>query len=128
MQDKDDESTTESRRPHEYFCMFRPFFDVQNENAAKPEEDQLNEDHLLYRYNEAVKADDSIELKPASEHPEHRWVAMWETWKLFSAWERRASYTNPEFFNMHISKHFHGYGMQEMVENMVRGFASLENS
>ncbi|KAI0377009.1 hypothetical protein F5Y04DRAFT_192299 [Hypomontagnella monticulosa] len=121
-EDKDDESTTsESRRPHEYFCMFRPFFDVQNENAAKNEEDQLNEDHLLYRYNEAAKADDSIE-KPAAEHPDHQWVAMWETWKLFSTWERRASYTNPEFFGMHISRHFHGYGMQEMVENMLITF------
>ncbi|KAI1387461.1 uncharacterized protein F4822DRAFT_406569 [Hypoxylon trugodes] len=102
--------------------MFRPFFDIENENWDKDEDDQLDEEDLLEQYNEEAKAEDNIEMKPAVEHPNHRWVAMWETWKLFSTWERRASYTNPEFFNMHIHKQFHSHGMQELVENMLLAF------
>lgn len=99
--------------------MFRPFFDIENENEDKDEEDQVDDDELLDQYNQEIRAEDNIEMKPATEHPEHRWIAMWETWKLFSAWERRASFTNPDFFNMSISKTFHGHGMQEVIENMV---------
>ncbi|OTB09545.1 hypothetical protein M426DRAFT_316097 [Hypoxylon sp. CI-4A] len=108
--------------PFEYYCIFRPFFDIENENEDKDEDDQVDEDDLIEQYNKEIHAEDSIEAKPAREHPEHRWVAMWETSKLFSTWERRASYTNPEFFNMYISKNFHGNGMQEMVENMLIAF------
>ncbi|KAI1380358.1 hypothetical protein F4677DRAFT_406562 [Hypoxylon crocopeplum] len=116
------EEESEPRPPFEYYCMFRPFFDIENENEAKDEYDQVDEDDLLYQYNQEIRAEDNIEMKAASEHPGHRWIAMWQTWKLFTTWERRATYTNPDFFNMFINKHFHGYGMQEMVENMLIAF------
>ncbi|KAI0887999.1 uncharacterized protein GGS22DRAFT_154775 [Annulohypoxylon maeteangense] len=112
----------EHRRTYGYYCMFRPFFDIENENADKEEDDQVDEDELIKQYNEYIRADDNIEMKPASDHPEHRWIAMWETWKLFSAWEKRASYTNPEFFKMNVSRSFHGLGMQEQIENMLLVF------
>ncbi|KAI1141554.1 hypothetical protein F5Y05DRAFT_373042 [Hypoxylon sp. FL0543] len=113
---------SEYRRRHEYYCQFRPFFDIKNENADKDEADRLSEDDLIKEYDQYIRAGDSIEMKPANEYPDHRWIAMWESWKLFSAWERRASYTNPEFFKMYIHKNFHGLGMQEQVENMLIAF------
>lgn len=99
--------------------MFRPFFDIENENESKDENDQVDEDSLIDNYERYIRSD-NIEMKPAVEHPEHRWIAMWETWKVFSYFERRASFTNPDFFKMHIYKDFHGEGLQEVVENMVR--------
>ncbi|KAI1106588.1 hypothetical protein F4804DRAFT_300500 [Jackrogersella minutella] len=126
ISDGEDHEPTEegpdNRRPYDYYCMFRPFFDIEDENADKDEADQVDEDDLLAQYNQYIRAEDNIEMKPAADHPEHRWIAMWETWKLFSAWERRTSYTNPDFFKMHITKHFHGLGMQEQVENMLIAF------
>ncbi|KAI0113214.1 hypothetical protein F4814DRAFT_338994 [Daldinia grandis] len=121
-EDETPEDSSDLRPPYEYYCMFRPFFDIQNENEDKDEDDQLDDDDLLEEYNQEIRAEDNIEMKPATEYPDHRWIAMWETWKLFSAWERRASYTNPDFFKMHIHKHFHGQGMQEMIENMLIAF------
>ncbi|KAF3061026.1 hypothetical protein GL218_03102 [Daldinia childiae] len=121
-EDETPEDSSDLRPPYEYYCMFRPFFDIQNENEDKDEDDQLDDDDLLEEYNQEIRAEDNIEMKPATEYPDHRWIAMWETWKLFSSWERRASYTNPDFFKMHIHKHFHGQGMQEMIENMLIAF------
>ncbi|OTA92861.1 hypothetical protein M434DRAFT_396137 [Hypoxylon sp. CO27-5] len=113
---------SEYRRRHEYYCQFRPFFDIRNENADKDEGEQASDEELIKEYDQYIRAGDSIEMKPANEYPDHRWIAMWESWKLFSAWERRASYTNPEFFKMYIHKNFHGLGMQEQIENMLIAF------
>ncbi|KAI2628795.1 hypothetical protein GGR54DRAFT_636509 [Hypoxylon sp. NC1633] len=113
----------ESDRPlFDYYCMFRPFFDIENENRDKVEAERVGEDDLLERYNREIRAENNIEMEPAADHPEHRWITMWRTWKQFTVWERRAAHTNPDFYNMYISKHFHGFGMQEMVENMLIAF------
>ncbi|KAI2468353.1 hypothetical protein F4781DRAFT_432475 [Annulohypoxylon bovei var. microspora] len=116
------DDTLEHRRTYGYYCMFRPFYDIERENLAKDKADRVGEDELIEQYNQYIRADDNIEMKPAVEHPEHRWIAMWETWKLFSAWEKRASYTNPDFFKLDVQKNFHGLGMQEQVENMLITF------
>ncbi|KAI1777109.1 hypothetical protein F4818DRAFT_409176 [Hypoxylon cercidicola] len=118
-QDEDDD---EDRPRYEYYCIVRPFFDVENENSAKDESEQVAKDDLVKQYERKVRARNSIEMQPAADHPEHQWVTMWETWKLSGGFGRRASYTNPDFFKMQIYKEFHGEGTQEMVENILIGF------
>ena len=34
-------------------------------------------------------------------------------------YERRATYTDPDNFDMYIYNDFHGYGFQELLENLV---------
>ncbi|KAI6088666.1 hypothetical protein F4821DRAFT_233488 [Hypoxylon rubiginosum] len=117
-----EEEDDDDRPRYEYFCMLRPLFDIELENAAKDESEQVAKEDLVKQYERTVKARNSIEMQPAADHPEHRWVTMWETWKLSGGFGRRASYTNPDFFKMQIYKDFHGEGTQETVENILIGF------
>lgn len=89
-------------------------FDRENENEEKPKEEQLDEDEL-YENSHGKE----VFLKPAAEHPNHKWIAMWETWRMVCDWCRKASYTDPDNFKMYIYNDFHCYGIQELIENLV---------
>ncbi|KAI0169029.1 hypothetical protein GGR52DRAFT_574254 [Hypoxylon sp. FL1284] len=118
-QEEDDDT---DRPRYEYLCMVQPLFDIELENAAKDESEQVAKDVLAKQHHKRARARNSIEMQPAADHPEHKWVTMWETWKLSGGFAKRASYTNPEFFKMQIYKEFHGEGTQETVENILIGF------
>ena len=106
------------RDPYEYYCINRHFFDVENENEDKDEDDQLDEEELEEHYDEMFK-DSNVALKPVAEFPDHKWIVLWETWTLICEYRRLATYTNPDMFGMHIYNDFNGYGIQELVENLV---------
>ena len=57
--------------------------------------------------------------KTAAEEPGEKWIAMWKTWTMKCDWMRRGSYCDPDNFGMYIHNDFFGYGIQELVENMV---------
>ena len=63
--------------------------------------------------------------KSPSEHPDWKWVMMWESWKNFCEYNKRADYTHPDLFHMYIYNDFHAYGLQELIENMVSLSASV---
>lgn len=105
-----------NRPPYEYYCITRHRFDLENENNEKPEDEQLDEDEI---YDKLQSMASDVSLKPAAEHPEHKWIVMWQTWKMLCEWRRRASYTDPDNFSMYIYNDFNGYGLQELVENFV---------
>lgn len=104
------------RQPFDYYCILRHFFDVENEN--NDEEEPLEEEELEEQYDEMAQNDEKA-LKPAGDFPDHKWIAMWETWKLLCEYRRRATYTNPDNFGMHIYNDFNGYGLNELIENFV---------
>lgn len=54
-----------------------------------------------------------------SEHSENKWVVMWSAWSRFDDCCRRGKYCDPDAFNMHIYTDWHGYGMQEILDNAV---------
>ena len=53
---------------------------------------------------------------------------MWESWKNFCEYNKRASYTHPDLFHMYIYNDFHAYGLQELIENLVSFNASVSAS
>jgi hypothetical protein len=107
------------RDPYDYYCINRHFFDFEDENEDKDDDDQLDEDELGEKYEEMCKEDNEA-LKPTAEFPDHKWVALWETWTLICDYRRLATYTCPDMFGMHIYNDFNGYGIQELIENLVR--------
>ncbi len=109
----------ENRSPYEYYCMNRPFFDFENENEEKDEDEQLDEDEIEDQYNGGLSSKDNIACKPAADHPDHKWILMWQAWKKFCYLKRHALYTNPDAFGMYIYNDFNGYGLQELVQNTV---------
>jgi len=44
---------------------------------------------------------------------------MWEGYKTFLDYRRRSNYCDPDNFGMYIYNDFHGWGLQELMENQV---------
>lgn len=60
-----------------------------------------------------------LQGKPASEHPDWKWVVMDECWTIVHEWHRRMDYCNPDNFNMYIYNDWYGWGLTELQENLV---------
>jgi hypothetical protein len=43
---------------------------------------------------------------------------------MFSEYRRRSTYCDPDNFGMYIYNDFNGWGLQELMENLVRQCAS----
>ncbi|KAK8875011.1 hypothetical protein PGQ11_005525 [Apiospora arundinis] len=99
-----------------YYCIARPRFDFENEaNEEGADEEDAEERYLAQR-------DKNLLGKPIAEHPEHKWVAFWQTWKLFVNWHEGAQWCDADAFGMYVYNDFQGYGLQEVVERMLVAF------
>jgi hypothetical protein len=100
--------------------MHRPHFEYETENRLLGE-DALEEGDLFDKYtkmfDETTKS--GILFEPANDHPDWKWTILWEGFKNFSDYRRRAKYCNPDLFEMYIYNDFEGWGLMELMENMV---------
>ncbi|KAF1917120.1 hypothetical protein BDU57DRAFT_548681 [Ampelomyces quisqualis] len=122
---KDDKPNTrdiKSIPDYEYVCMHRPHFtyEVENRKAEEP----LDEDEVDDKYSEDFQKNlkSGIILQPAKDHPEWKWTILWAGFKNFSDYRRRSKYCDPDNFSMHIFNDFHGWGLQELMENQILEF------
>lgn len=114
-----DHEDLKNRPPYEYYCLQRPFYDFEQEKQDNDEE--LDEDEIGETYNaEIADAKDNPASKPVADHPDHKWFSMWKSWTNYCDLKRLAFYTCPDAFDMYIYNDFHGYGIQELVQNTVR--------
>lgn len=116
------QSQTSKIPDHEYIGMHRPHFDYEIENRILGEdskEDEEFDDWYEAGFKTEIKA--GVMLKPAKDHPNHKWVIMWEGYKMFMNYRRRSKYCSPDRFGMYIYNDFEGWGFQELIENFVRG-------
>lgn len=79
-----DHPQTKNIPDHEYIGMPRPHFDYEAENRTLGEDSKEDEDFADW-YKAGFKADNEagVILEPAKDHPDHRWVIMWEGYKMF---------------------------------------------
>ena len=115
---------------HEYICMHRPHFDYKAENRTLGEESKEDEDFDDW-YKAGFKAENEagVMLEPAKDHPDHKWVILWEGYKMFMDYRRRSNYCCPDRFGMYIYNDFEGWGYQELIENFIVEFdKSLKKS
>ncbi|KAF2190753.1 hypothetical protein K469DRAFT_697983 [Zopfia rhizophila CBS 207.26] len=108
--------------PHEYICIHRPYFDVKLEEFDS--EKHLDSEQLFEKYKNGFDEEKKkgIFLQPAGEHEDWKWVIMWDSWKMFCDWERRELYCNPDLFGMYIYNDWCGWGLQELLENLLVAF------
>ena len=118
-EDVDSSDDSSDPPPYEYYCRPRPFFDFEKENDDKDEDEQLEEDDLTDAYNESLGPEKNIAKMPAANSPDHKWISMWRSWKKYCDLKRYTMYTDPDSFGMYIYNDFHGYGIQELVQNTV---------
>jgi hypothetical protein len=100
--------------------MYRPRVDYISENSQLDNEglepDEVD-DKFAEKTKETVKSD--IMLRVAKEHPEWKWVVLWEGFETFLDYKRRAKNCDPDNFQMHIYNDFCGKGLMELMENLV---------
>lgn len=103
--------------------MHRPYFEyaVENREADEADDEDEDEDELHDKYKkefeEAVNS--GVILEPAKDHPEWKWVILWEGFKNFSEYQRRSRYCDPDNFGMYIYNDFAGKGLMELMENLA---------
>ncbi|KAF2464874.1 uncharacterized protein BDR25DRAFT_172186, partial [Lindgomyces ingoldianus] len=108
---------------HEYICIHRPYFDVKFEDFHS-NSDRLENDELYEKYSKGFHKEKSKEviLQPATNHQDWKWVIMWQGWKILLDCTRGAKYCNPDMFGMYISNDWKGWGLQELLENLMLEF------
>ncbi|KAK8021630.1 hypothetical protein PG990_006768 [Apiospora arundinis] len=99
-----------------YYCIARPRFDFENEtNEEGADEEDAEERYLAQR-------DKNLLGKPIAEHPEHKWVAFWQTWKLFVNWHEGGAVVRRGRVRHVRLQRLPGVGLQEVVERMLVAF------
>lgn len=89
---------------YEYACIGKPSWAEENDEDRDGDGEQSR---LVWR-------------KPSSEHPEWKWVMLRESFDLLDAAHKDVDKRDPDVFGMYIYNDFLGYGIIEVLENMVR--------
>ncbi|KAK5131100.1 hypothetical protein LTR08_001318 [Meristemomyces frigidus] len=142
----------QSKQPHEYICIDAPYWctggsDDDDDDAGDDDDrgEESEDENEERGEGGGAKGEQpktvSMSQKPASEHPSHKWIVMWQSWTLLTDYMRFATYTNPGLFDMHIYSDFHWfvdpylngnqlpsaypcfrYGVAELIENLLAKF------
>ncbi len=58
--------------------------------------------------------------KPADDYPEHQWIVTKKGFELTLEWQTQQAKRDQDYFDMHVFSDWSGYGICEVIENMVR--------
>jgi len=127
--DKNQSDKPANPAPHDYVCIPHPFFDIEGRNwlnwTSDPDayiEDKSEIFDKLYKPIDDKFRKDGIYKAPPSKFPEHKWVMMWDAWLKADLLGRKAKYCDPDSFGMYLCNDWRGWGMQEIMENMMIEF------
>ncbi|KAK8050732.1 hypothetical protein PG994_012462 [Apiospora phragmitis] len=114
MPPKEVHSASKKHATFEYLTLPRPTHDFEKE--ANEAEDSPDEDESDEFYQAQFEGD--FLQEPIAKHPEHKWFAFWQTWKLLCDWQQAADFCDPDSFGMYVYDDFAGWGLQECIERM----------
>ncbi|KAK3641412.1 hypothetical protein LTR56_006922 [Elasticomyces elasticus] len=104
----------------DYLCVDQPFWHYRQKNTANgEEEEEYSKLHKAYHDN---PANEQHWLKPASDHPEWKWVMMKDAYSKVDNLRTKASYCDPENYGMYIYNDFHAYGVAEVLDSQLLAF------
>ncbi|EME85543.1 uncharacterized protein MYCFIDRAFT_193826 [Pseudocercospora fijiensis CIRAD86] len=86
---------------YEYACIGRPPWAEDDAEDGKDEESKL------------------VWKKSASEHPNWKWIMLRESFDLLDAAYQDTDNRDPDTFGMYVYNDFLGYGIIEVLENMM---------
>ncbi|KAJ5788045.1 hypothetical protein N7457_003035 [Penicillium paradoxum] len=86
------------------------------------EEDETDEEELEKRKRDDAEADKETTLEPASEHPNEKWIFTNAGISKWMALRQQTSVRDPDNFEMHVYNDYFGYGIMELVENLLVDF------
>ncbi|KAK3672958.1 hypothetical protein LTR78_007068 [Recurvomyces mirabilis] len=117
-QEKD---TNDSVLEPEYICIHATLSD-DREDEDSDEVEVRGEDEDDEGPTRTIKMsvkDQSVFRKLASNHPEHKWIMMWQTYMALTDAVDHSGHSDPDLFGMHVYNDFHWYGLAELLENMT---------
>ncbi|KAF1968411.1 hypothetical protein BU23DRAFT_558647 [Bimuria novae-zelandiae CBS 107.79] len=96
----------------------------ENDDDVGDDDDGDDEQAASEKFQKALDEDEKHDqlLKPVGEHNHRKWVMLKEGWSMFCDWKRRSGYCQPDFLAMYIYNDFYGYGIQELLENLLLKF------
>ncbi|KAJ5532548.1 hypothetical protein N7494_009100 [Penicillium frequentans] len=118
------------RKPeaYDYICLCKPFHrwgsDGDDEEDEEDDEDEDEDEDDAEKEKEAPCdiGKTCVCFKPAAEHPEHPWVITnAATWKLRTL-NIMISMRDPDAFGMYTYNDHFGYGILEMLQNLILDF------
>ena len=127
-----DENGRVSRRASgkTWICICRPSIEIEKEQRlTKDDEDEDDEVEDEEDDDEDDDDEDVVDtcgggkeclcFKLADDHPEHKWIVTKKGFELQNEWLNQAEKRCPDNFDMYIFNDFYGYGICEVIENMV---------
>ncbi|KAL2126547.1 hypothetical protein VTI74DRAFT_708 [Chaetomium olivicolor] len=118
---------------YNYVCMCSPPFDNndeeeedEDEDDADKENEETEEDGEPRKSSKRVKCDGGETClcnKPAADHPEHVWQLTFAGKKKFFAQQIHFQLRCQDYFHMYVFNKYEGYGVLEMLQNLVLDFA-----
>lgn len=95
--------------------------DEKEDDDEDKDEDEDEEESFFKKYakgfNEEVKS--GAMLQPVSDHPDWKWVMMWNGWKHQCDYTRRSKYCDPDRFDMDLYNDWKGWGLSALAEELV---------
>ena len=81
----------------------------------------MDSDELRDHYVKESKCgeDGCLCLKPLHDHPDWTWITTRKAYEMHFDLKGGASFRIPDRFDMYLFNDFEGYGLQELIENMV---------
>ncbi|GAB1316843.1 hypothetical protein MFIFM68171_07053 [Madurella fahalii] len=67
-------------------------------------------------------------LKPAQDHPDHQWITTYACRRKFFAQNAMLELRCPDNFRMHTYQDHEGYGVVEMIENLLLDFVEVDGN
>jgi hypothetical protein len=113
----------------EFVCQCRPIAEADDDDSE--DEDEEDEDEDGEGEGEPKKTDrrppcdngkSCLCTKSSSEHPEHPYTLSLGGVQKFSTTAILCSLRNPDMFDMYIYNDFYGYGLLEVVGNLLLDF------
>jgi hypothetical protein len=109
-------ATKSSTQVAEFITLPRPSFDIQREYDA----DEMDTNEVNKLEKEMQKEAKKYLKKPAKDFPEWPWIISKRALELYEKFSMEMQKRDQDRFGMHIYNDFTGYGIQEVIETIVR--------
>lgn len=120
----------------EFVCQCRPIADADDDDDEDEDEEDEDEEGEGEGEGEPKKKSDRppcdhgktcLCTKPSAEHPEHPYTLTLGGIQKFSTTAILCSLRDPDAFDMYIYNDFYGYGLQEVIGNLLLDFEEVKN-
>src|SRR6185437_14529417 len=113
---------------YSYICICRPPFEREDDEDEWEDEQSDDEDNPQESSDRCDGGQSCLCNKPAADHPEHPWLITYAGWRKFYTQHIHASLRCPDNFDMYTYNDHAGYGMLEVVQNLLLDYVESDSN